>query len=250
MRKGAAVFFALLAAASPLAAQTPVDPAQANAPVPDAGDRGANISVAPLRLELDGAATAATMRLRNPASRKIGVQVRVFAWSQVDGEDVYAPTSDVTVSPSIIQIKPGDTQVFRVVRTTPQGTAEQRYRVAIDQLPDPSLRHHGEFTPRLRFTIPLFVDRAAAQPAELAWTVSGDRLMLDNAGGQTVRIAGLQLNDAAGSSVGILRNGLRYVQGANNAEWQLDGGCPNGPVEVAALIDGEETRVQAQPACS
>ncbi len=246
MRNGAIALLALLAATSPLAAETSDAPAS---PAGAASDRGANISVAPLRLELDGAQTAEILRLRNPATRKIGVQVRIFAWDQVDGKDVYSPTTDVTVSPSIIQIKPGDTQVFRVVRTTQPGETEKRYRVAIDQLPDPSLNRHGEFTPRLRFTLPLFVDRQTAQPAQLAWQVAGNKLLLDNAGGQTVRIAAVAMNDGTGETLPLDRSGLRYVMGSTSAEWTIGTGCPSGPIEIAALVDGEETRVQAQPNC-
>ncbi|WP_144095907.1 molecular chaperone [Croceicoccus sediminis] len=246
MRTGAIALIALLAAASPLAAETSDTPANSAGA---ALDRGANISVAPLRLELGGAQTAETLRLRNPAARKIGVQVRVFAWDQVDGEDVYTPTTDVSISPAIIQIKPGDTQIFRVVRTTQAGESEKRYRVAIDQLPDPSLNRHGEFTPRLRFTLPLFVDRQTAQPAQLAWQVAGDKLLLDNAGGQTVRIAAVAMNDASGEALPLNRSGLRYVMGSKKAEWTIRSGCPSGPIEIAALVDGEETRVQAQPNC-
>lgn len=246
MRNRATVIVALLAATSPLAAQEPQVQASAASAV---ADRGANISVAPLHLELDDEEKATTLRLRNPASRQIGVQVRIFAWDQVDGEDIYTPTTDAAVSPSIIKIQPGDTQIFRVVRNTPMTPSEKRYRVVIDQLPDPSLTRHGEFTPRLRFTLPLMIDSNAAAPAQLAWQVKDDRLVLNNAGGQTVRIATVAMKDANGNALGLDRSGLRYVMGNKTASWTIHGGCPAGTVEVAAVVDGEETRAQAQPNC-
>lgn len=213
-------------------------------------DRAANITVAPLRLELEGANSTVTLRLNNPSSRKIGVQLRMFVWSQENGQDVYAPTSDVLVSPAITSIAPGDTQIFRVTRTTAVGTEEKRYRVAIDQLPDPELNRNGEFQPRLRFTIPVFVDRAAAAPAQLAWGLGRDELRLTNSGGQTVKVLGVQAVDASGRTLDLQRNGLRYALGSAAITWPFTNGCPKGPVTITATVDGQAVRAEASPSCN
>ena len=54
--------------------------------------------------------------LTNTSERSLPVQSRLFAWSQADGEDVYAPSSDLIISPSIASIPPGETQIVRVLR--------------------------------------------------------------------------------------------------------------------------------------
>lgn len=212
-------------------------------------DRAATVSVAPLRLEIGSGQTAATLRLRNPSTVKIGVQVRAFAWSQPDGEDAYAPTSDIVITPAIITIEPGEEQFFRVLRTGASGKGEKRYRVAIDQLPDPSAAKHGSATARLRFTVPLFLDRDTASAPQMAWAIGPDGLSARNSGGQTVRIMNLSARDAGGREVGVDRNGLRYLLGDSTIHWPLAGTCPTGPVKISVLVDGETVDAQAASRC-
>lgn len=223
----------------------------AAAPAPAAlPDVGATVAVAPLRLEIGSGQTAATLRLRNPSTTRIGVQVRAFAWSQAGGEDEYAATTDIVITPAIITIEPGEEQFFRVLRTGGgEAGGEKRYRVAIDQLPDPSQTRHGSATARLRFTIPLFLDRDIASAPQLDWAFGPDGLTARNMGGQTVKIVNLSARDASGQAVNVDRNGLRYLLGGSAINWPLAGACPTGPVAVSVLIDGEPVDVQAASRC-
>ena len=56
---------------------------------------GAGLAITPLRIEIDDAARGATVMLTNTSERALPVQSRLFAWSQADGEDVYAREMDV-----------------------------------------------------------------------------------------------------------------------------------------------------------
>ncbi|MEO0063015.1 MAG: hypothetical protein RLZZ08_1575 [Pseudomonadota bacterium] len=221
-----------------------------NASAVPAEDRGAQVSVAPLRIELAGKENSAVLRVSNPSRREIGVQVRVFGWAQQGGEDAYFASSDVMITPSIIQIAPGQTQIFRVLRRDAPSAGEKRFRVAVDQLPDPTLERAGEAEARIRFTLPLFIDRDQATPGAIAWTVDGQGLHAHNGGGQTQRIVGLKLATAAGAEIALQKNGLRYVQGGSAIAWPIDGACPAGPVTITANIDGGTVSAQAVPSCS
>lgn len=99
----------------------------------------ARLNIAPLRLELDASKPAATLMLTNTSERPVPVQTRLFAWSQDGGEDRFAPSSALTISPSIISIPPGATQIVRLLRTGAASPGEKRFRLAVDQLPDPTL---------------------------------------------------------------------------------------------------------------
>lgn len=237
-----------LSAALLLAGHSTVAGAQDGSGEADVG--GAQVSVAPLRLELAGAANSAVLRITNPSRREIGVQVRTFGWAQQEGEDAYFASSDVMISPSIIQIAPGQTQIFRVVRRDTPSAGEKRFRIAIDQLPDPSLERAGEAQARIRFTLPLFLDRDLSAPADLGWTVDAAGLHARNVGGQTVRIIGLTLNDSAGADIPLDKNGLRYVQGGSTINWPLTGPCPTGLVTVSANFDGRTVSAQVPSSCS
>lgn len=221
-------------------------PAAAAAP---SADRGARMNIAPLRLEFDATKNANTVMVTNTSSRPLAVQTRLFAWSQQAGEDVYAPSSDLTVSPSIIAIAPGATQIVRVMRVGTPSPGEKRFRLAVDQLPDPSTAQGGEAEARLRFTLPLFMDRDKAQPAALAWRLSSGKLELVNSGGQTVRVVGLEVSKAGGAIVPVERNSLRYVQGQSAISWGVPNACALGAVTVKALIDGQPVNAQVSPTC-
>ncbi|MBX7482252.1 fimbrial biogenesis chaperone [Qipengyuania qiaonensis] len=210
----------------------------------------ARVTVAPLRLELDGEQLHETLRVINPSDRPIGIQVRAFGWTQTDGEDVYAPTTDVLVSPAIVVIEPGKTQFFRVQRRALPPAGERRYRVAIDQLPDPELAQSGTAMTRIRFTIPLFVDRATAAPAQLDWSVKGDTLRVANLGQQSARMVSLALSNGVNAPVEIQGASLHYVHGGSWHEWKLPGGCPTGQLTLQARIEGDTHRVQVPATCS
>lgn len=211
--------------------------------------RSANVSLAPLRIEMDGEQRAETLRVYNPSARAIGVQVRAFGWKQESGKDVYFASNDVMISPSIITIAPGDTQIFRVLRRDRPAEGERRYRVAVDQLPDPELLRGGEAQARIRFTIPMFIDRATAQPANLAWSVGSNGLTAKNSGGQTVRMVNLSLKNAQGQPIPVEMGGLNYIQGDSTLNWPMPNGCPNGPISISGMIDSQTIDAQVQNTC-
>ena len=208
-------------------------------------DSIASLSIAPLRVEVDSGAEGATVYLTNASARELPVQARLFAWTQDAGNDVYAPSSELTVSPSISMIPPGETQIVRVLRKVGAGKGEKRFRLAVDQLPDPSRVQAGQAATRIRFTIPVFVDRDTAGAAALAWRLTDDRLELANTGGATAKIVGLAVKSAGGSDVQLGQNTLRYVQGTSTIAWPIEKGCSLGPVHLTAQVDGQT--VDAQP---
>lgn len=230
-----------------LAAQAQTAAAPTSAPT--VADRSASLNIAPLRIELDGTKSNATVMLTNTSERPIAVQVRLFAWSQEAGEDRYAPSTELTVSPSITTIAPGTSQVVRLLRLGPASAGEKRFRLAVDQLPDPALAQAGEAEARLRFTIPVFLDRDQAPPAALEWRITGGRVQLSNSGGQTVRIAGITVKTASGQVLPVERNALRYAQGGSTIEWDLVNGCAAAPVTITAQIDGQMVNAQVTPNC-
>lgn len=219
------------------------------AAAPQNADRGARLNIAPLRIELDAAKTGATVMLTNTSNRPLPVQTRLFAWSQEGGEDRFAPSGALTVSPSIISIAPGATQIVRLIRTTGASQGEKHFRLAVDQLPDPALVQSGEAEARLRFTVPVFLDRDKAAPAALNWRLAGNRIELANSGGQTARILGIQIKSASGLPVSVERNALRYVLGGSTIQWTLTGSCPQGPLTISTQIDGQAVNAQVSPNC-
>lgn len=242
----------LLAAAPPIAStematDTSADNSGANADTQAPGP--AILSIAPLRIEIEGGEAGATVRLTNSSNRPLPVQSRLFAWTQDNGDDVYVPSNELTVSPSITSIPSGQTQVVRILRKGPASPGEKRFRLAVDQLPDPALARPGQALTRIRFTLPVFVDREKAAPASFAWRIAKDRLELINSGGLTARVVDLQVKAGDGRVVAVERNALRYVLGNSTIAWPIGNGCALGPVRVTAQIDGQAVDGLAASAC-
>ncbi len=247
------LFALILAGGSFLALTAPAvgaDEPAAPAAAPVAPPPGlARLNIAPLRLELDASKPTATLMLTNTSERAVPVQTRLFAWSQDGGEDRFAPSSALTISPSIISIPPGATQIVRLLRTGAASSGEKRFRLAVDQLPDPTLAQSGSAEARLRFTIPVFLDRDTAAPAQLDWHVGADKVEVRNGGGSTARIVTIEVKTAAGKAVPIERNSLRYVLGSSAIAWPLANACALGPVTITAQVDGKTANAQASPTC-
>lgn len=240
----------LLAAAAPLAAETAA-PAAAPTPVKaePAAIRGAMLAISPLRIELEGVGAAQTLRLSNTGGTGVIVQTRVFAWNQTGGGDQYSPSSAVIASPAVATIPPGQTQIIRLFRTAAVGNDEKAFRVSIDQIPDASLPESSAAATRLRFLVPMFVDRARASPVKLAWQQSSAGLTLANRGGRTARIAWIKPFDAKGQLIPVEGNSLRYVQSGNSTVWPMAGLCRLGVTHLLADIDEVQVDVPLSP-CS
>lgn len=209
----------------------------------------ASLNIAPLRVEFDADARAQTVRLSNTSDRVLAIQSRLFAWSQEDGEDAYGPANDLSISPSIVSIPPGETQIVRLMRRSAPSEGEKRFRLAIDQLPDPALTQGGEAEARLRFTLPVFLDRDTAVPSAFEWHLANDSLKLTNFGGQTARIVRIEVSAAGNAPVAIERNTLRYVHGGAQIAWPMQGACALGPLTVVAHVDGETINATPERLC-
>lgn len=240
----------LLAAAAPLAAQSaPASAVPVSAKADPAAVRGAMLAISPLRVELDGPGAAQTLRLSNTGGSGVIVQTRVFAWSQNGGADQYSPSNAVIASPAVATIPPGQTQIIRLFRTAAVGNDEKAFRVSIDQIPDAKLPETSAAATRLRFLVPMFVDRARATPSKLVWQQGPAGLILANQGGRTARIAWIKPLDAAGQPIPLEGNSLRYVQGGNSTVWAMPNLCRRGVTHLLADIDEVQVDVPLSP-CS
>lgn len=219
------------------------------APAADAGEFGAGLAITPLRIEIDGASGGATVMLTNTSHRALPVQSRLFAWSQVDGEDVYDASADLTISPSIASIPPGETQIVRVLRPGAASPGEKRYRLVVDQLPDPAAARAGAAEARIRFAVPMFLDRTRSAPAQLDWRIGAHGIELANTGGATARVLQLAVKTANGTAVPVERNSLRYVMGNSTIAWPVENACSLGPVTVTVSIDGRTVDAQPRSTC-
>ncbi|PRD51175.1 fimbrial biogenesis chaperone [Phyllobacterium myrsinacearum] len=205
----------------------------------------APLQVSPISVDLTAPSQTATVNLRNEGDRPVNVQVRVFSWTQVNGEDQLAPSRNVIASPPAATLQPGTTYTIRLARIAPPLTSgEESYRLLIDQLPEVNIRRPAaSVSMALRYSLPVFFTERAAG-ADLQWTIrrSGKTLIAEatNTGNRHAKIAGLAVASKAGKvSFGEGLNG--YVLPGTTRRWIAAAGAqpiqPGASVTVTAKGD-------------
>jgi len=159
------------------------------------------LQVNPVLLEIDADRRTATVTVRNQEREPIAIRAYPLGWRQDGGEDAYAETSAVIVSPPIFTIAPGGTQLVRVGLRTPSA-APQAFRLIIEEVPAAT---PGEgIRVALRLNLPLHAMMARGEPAALRWSARRQAdgswtLEAANAGSAYVRLD----PDAARAATGI-----------------------------------------------
>ena len=202
------------------------------------------LQAAPTLVEIAPGATAGRLTLSNTGDTAIAAQVRVYAWSQADGEDRLSPTQAVVVSPAIVQIAAGTSQVVRVVREGAQPAGRDgTYRIVVDELPSPADAGQTGIQIRLRFVVPVYSRAAKTSAPALRCRLNAAQLACGNSGGQSAQLGATKLVDAGGHAVALTGGLFGYVLPGSERRW---------PLAAASLtkLTGElrlETRVNGQP---
>lgn len=185
------------------------------------------LQVSPVSLTLESRQNAAGLWLSNTGDNVVHAQVRVYQWTQ-NGQDQLTPSRSLVVSPPMLQLAPGGKQLVRVIRVgpPPAGTAEDAYRIAVDELPVPAADRKGlEFV--LHYSIPVFVEPTGNGEVapDLQWSLQreGPRaaLVVSNTGTGHAQLADLVFTDRAGQRTEISRSLFGYVLPHSSMHWEL-----------------------------
>jgi fimbrial chaperone protein len=204
------------------------------------------LQAGPTLVEIAPGASAGRMTLSNTGDTAVSAQVRVFRWTQVDGEDRLTPTQDVVLSPGIARIEPGAQQVVRVVR---QGNVasgqDQTYRIVVDELPPPADQApEPGINFRMRYVVPVYARTAGATAPALACELRAAVLACTNTGGQAAQLGATRLIDKNGKLVALSRGLFGYVLPNARRQWPLESGYVTTLTAELRL----ETQLNGQPA--
>jgi fimbrial chaperone protein len=113
-----------------------------------------SLSVLPVNVFLPAGEKAASLSLTNHGDKPTSIQTRAYDWGQLNDQDQLTDSKLVVVSPPLVTIPAGGTQVIRLIlRQTPVGS-EATYRIVLDQIPGPN--EPGVVQMVLRLSIPIF----------------------------------------------------------------------------------------------
>lgn len=188
------------------------------------------LQAGPTLIEFAPNVTSARLRLRNTGTEPVAAQVRVYAWSQPQGEDVLVPSEDLAVSPPIAEIPAAGEQLVRIVNLAPAAAGRDRtFRIVVDELPRAGESQTSQVKLRLRYVIPAFVRAAGAREAELTCSLetSGAELACENQGGRAAQLGQSRLLPGSGPAI-VLSDGLfGWVLPGSRRVWPLSPAVPD-----------------------
>lgn len=221
------------------------------------------LQVVPTVIQMPVSSTAAGIWLSNTNTVPITAQVRVFKWSQENGEDLLAPTTQLTISPPLAEIPPGGKQLIRIIRTgaAPATGAEATYRLIVDELPaevpeavqpkDPlSSRRTFGMNFLMRYSVPVFIGDATDDSLkeigkQLDWSAQKDAatgqwsLRVTNRSLVRAQLADLSAISGDGQTQPILAGMLGYVLPGTARQWKLPA------LPAASTIKGYQAQINA-----
>lgn len=215
-----------------------------------ASANAASLQVSPTSVTLQARQNADGLTLTNTGTAPLHAQVRVFRWTQLDGQETLEPTKDIAISPPMLKLESGAKQLVRVIRLgAPPSDMETSYRLIVDELPVTAVVEPGK--PGLQFvlqySVPVFLMPQAG--ATIAPALHG-RLLRDggrpfieinNTGKQHAQIAELGYVDASGKRHAIATGLSGYVLPGKTKRWPL-------PATVKVSASGTfKARINSEP---
>ena len=191
------------------------------AAIPGVPASAGTLQVNPVLLEISANRRTATVTLRNQEATPITVRAYPLEWRQADGDEHYAETSALIVSPPIFTIAPGATQLIRVGLRSPSG-ARQAYRLIIEEVPEATPGNGIRVA--LRLNIPLYAMMTAGEASALRWSAwqegNGWTIEAVNSGSGYVRLSQDAAQNATGLRVGNNVNFGTVLPGATR-RWHI-----------------------------
>lgn len=182
------------------------------------------ISVMPVNIFLQNGEKTATLSVINKAKADTAVQIRAYDWSIQDGKDQLTPTSGLLVSPPLVTIAPGATQIIRMVLRQAPTTQESTYRILVDQIPAASTA--GTIRIVLRLSLPVFAEPVSRVRPQIAFHLeqSGDKLVLVGVNSGTAHdvLRNIELTTTDGRKFHPIRGASPYILANSTQRWPID----------------------------
>ncbi len=207
--------------------------------------RAQSLTVLPVNVVMTSSQMATSLTVINQGTSETSVQLRAFTWKQTNGAEELAPTTDVQLSPPIVTIAPGATQVVRLVLRRAAKGSESTYRILLDQIPPAA--EAGMVRIALRLSIPVFVAPAGRAVAKTTYRVENKdgvaTLVAVNTGTRHDTLRDVTLNSGAGSDLKAAANASPYILAGATRSWPIAAGTtgalplPGARLQMSAVAD-------------
>jgi fimbrial chaperone protein len=209
----------------------------------------AGLQVTPTLLTLHSRQNADGLWLSNTGTTTLQAQVRVFRWTQANGEEHFEPTQALAISPPMLELAPGARQLVRVIRLGAPPAREDSYRLIVDELPPDDANRPPGLQFVLRYSLPVFLapagDAAPAPKLRAQLSFQGEQVRIEvrNDGDQHAQLADLVFVDSHGTRHALQSGLLGYALPGQRMRWPLAAPAEllRGGGTLKARINGEAT---------
>ncbi|MBA2238177.1 MAG: molecular chaperone [Lysobacter sp.] len=198
-------------------------------------------------VDMPSGARAGRLVLANSGDEPVAAQIRVYTWTQENGEDRLEPAVDLLVSPPIVEIPAGGEQLIRLIRPDATPPAQElAYRVVVDELPGDNQASENAVAVRMRFLIPAFIRTADPAPPDLHCSVEENTLSCENRGSRAAQLGATVLQDANGNTFQVTPGLMGYVLAGSSRRWPLPAqglATLETPRTLEVLLNGQSARI-------
>ncbi len=214
----------------------------------------AGIAIAPVIVEIDSPRRVVAVTVTNGTDKALTLQAQSLAWQQADGKDRFEPTDGLLVVPPLADVRPGTSQVFRIMLRVPApAAAERAYRLVLEDISAEQVpATESTISFKLTHNLPVMVAAAGKPVAAVRWkpcaaSAAGEACVsLLNAGNRRVRVHTLTLSGDGWQQTLELKGGENVLAGAQR-EWRAP--LPAGSVPSlrgVAVRTGRGETLQAE----
>ncbi len=197
----------------------------------------AQVMVTPPTIELAAKqrTTSVAISLAPNAAAPLRLQAGVLRWSQdADGKSTVVETDELLVTPPIADLRPGETQVFRVALRGPRAAPEElAYRLILEDVAEPPKDESGapavKLSFRMRYDLPVMVAPTGKVFSSLRWKpclpaaaarAAQACVRVQNAGNRRVKVQTLTLAGDGWQQALEIKNGENVLVGTER-EWHV-----------------------------
>lgn len=186
-------------------------------------------AVNPVRVELSARQLHSTLQIANSGDEKLTVQVHPMCWGRGGNDESLEDTDDVIVNPPIFTIAPHQTQFVRLgLRQFKASSAEQTYRLILEEVPPPLAPGFNGLRTLLRISIPVFVAPPQSAQPLLTWEIKkaadqGTVLSVQNRGNGHIQLKQIAVSRAPNGEPIFTRTNAVYVLPGGHREWRMEG---------------------------
>ena len=214
--------------------------------------RASGLNVSPVQVWLTPDVSKSLITLRNEGPDEARYQITVMLWDEDARTGMkLAPTEDVVVFPTVLQLKPGETKGLRVGPAVPFGPVEKTYRIFIEEMPAPQ-KAETRATVRVltRIGIPVFVAPVKAfedrRLSAIQIGKSSASVEVENTGNVHFRVETVRLEGFGEGGAKLFEQQAQgwYVLAAGHKRYDLEiprAACPQvRKLVVSVKTDGEQ----------